>query len=329
MHNALRPILKHLVVSLYSRTGLFEVQRFFTGKSNTIFTFHRISKTSHDRGIFDSCPRISVEVFRQVIELITSYYQVLPLRELFEKGNNSRHCASITFDDGWVDNYTLAFPILQRFGVPATIFMTTGKVGSDEPFWQQKLGYCFQNARAESASALRRLVMLQDDAVLDGSMYVRTIRKMKKMNRREIGEFEGELKKHFEFPKGERIFLDEEEIREMSLHGMEFGSHTVNHIILTNESKDIIESELAESKKQLEDLTGKVVDKISYPNGDVTSDIVTLAERIGYRYGCSTEEGRFSARADRMMLPRNGRDFQAVLDKRGTFREDYFRWFCR
>lgn len=92
-----------------------------------IFAYHSINKSDYRYAI-------APELFERHLEFIKSKYKIIPLSELAEiiEHNNirDRNIAVITFDDGFHDNYTNAFPILKKMGVPATVFLVTGLMGN-------------------------------------------------------------------------------------------------------------------------------------------------------------------------------------------------------
>ena len=109
---------------------------------------------------------------------------------------------------------------------------------------------------------------------------------------------------------GSRMFLNAEEIVEMSRHNIDFGSHTVNHSILTRESGETIRYELETSKAVLEELLQKEVDMLAYPNGNHSSEVIDIARQCGYRIACTTVEGPINPACDTMRLPRFDADWE-------------------
>lgn len=95
-------------------------------------------------------------VFEQQMMFVKQNFTVLSLQDLLGlwKGDvwdeHARYCV-ITFDDGWLDNYRHAYPVLKRLCLPATIFLPTDYVGSDEWFWPDQLAFLCKAAtdRAE------------------------------------------------------------------------------------------------------------------------------------------------------------------------------------
>ncbi len=121
-------------------------------------TFHRVYRKPKEVAPFDSCPAVSVDFFRECLRYFKSRFQVVSLADLVDHTAPApRPKLAVTFDDGWLDNYEVAFEVLQEFGLPATIFMTAGKLGSDQPFWQQRLGRFFQAAEDAPNGRLARV----------------------------------------------------------------------------------------------------------------------------------------------------------------------------
>ena len=71
-------------------------------------------------------PAMSIHRFQKEIEYLHAHYEIIPLSDLVHKLNekkNINRCIAITFDDGFADNYTIAYPALKRYDIPATIFL--------------------------------------------------------------------------------------------------------------------------------------------------------------------------------------------------------------
>jgi len=285
------------------------LKRILLGQLHLILNFHRIRQENEemsDAG-FDTCPSIPDDKFRQVLFSLRKHYQIVPLKTLVENLSSREPLAAITFDDGWRDNYELGFPILQELDVPATIFITTNKLGATEPFWQQKLGAAFKTVidRIDTPleSALRNLIHLDQKSPLNKGLYIQTVKKWKLLRIEDIHNRLSTLPLKF---RGQeiRLFLNQQEILEMSQKGIEFGTHTVDHVILTNESEKKIIFQLAESKKHLENLLQKPVYALAYPNGNFSPNIVRITKELGYTLGCSTKSRKLTRHEKLFELPR-------------------------
>lgn len=108
-----------------------------------VLMYHRVDYVSPNASALEKDLTVSPEEFeRQVQHLINGGFQVVRLSEIEDAIINRRPFAkpmvAITFDDGYIDNYTRAFPILKRYNVPATIFIVTGTVGTKGHLsWEQ------------------------------------------------------------------------------------------------------------------------------------------------------------------------------------------------
>jgi CelD/BcsL family acetyltransferase involved in cellulose biosynthesis len=104
--------------------------------SGRILYYHRVND---DRDPF--FPAISTQLFEQQMRFVARHYRVVSLSELMSRleDGSPEPVVAITFDDGYQDNYHNAFPILQRYDLPATIFLTTGGIDSGDPLWFERL----------------------------------------------------------------------------------------------------------------------------------------------------------------------------------------------
>jgi peptidoglycan/xylan/chitin deacetylase (PgdA/CDA1 family) len=105
----------------------------------TIVAFHRVNDLLPE----EKALTCDSHTFRQFCEFFREHFDVVPLSEqirAIRAGKATGGTLSITFDDGYLDNHQVAAPILRELGLPATFFVTTGFIGSNEvPFWDKPL----------------------------------------------------------------------------------------------------------------------------------------------------------------------------------------------
>jgi hypothetical protein len=146
---------KRAVARAMQATGIFAMrQRRALHHHAVVLAYHRLLPAGADTW---SHPGIIVtpEAFDAQMRLLTQEFRVLTLQEFehhlststpFEPGS-----CLVTFDDGWLDTYTRAWPILQRWKVPAVVFLPTRFIGSQETFWQEHLGMLLAGVAARLA----------------------------------------------------------------------------------------------------------------------------------------------------------------------------------
>ncbi len=127
--------LKSVAGRAAEATGLLERR---CRQSMTIVTFHRVNDVLPEDGL--TC---SSQKFTEFCRFFRKHFRVIPLSEQVEgcrRGLDMRATLSVTFDDGYVDNFVVAAPILTRLKIPATFFVTTGFIGSSiAPPWDDQL----------------------------------------------------------------------------------------------------------------------------------------------------------------------------------------------
>ncbi len=324
-----KPAYRGLVQSV-RRSGVPAVWRALTGRRHVILTFHRVRPPGQAADPFDTCPSVSAETFQRILEHLQRRFTILPLAELCERRGQKAPVAAVTFDDGWRDNYDLAFPILRQLGVPATIFLVTSKIGGRELFWQQTLGQVFRAAseapRGDAANGLRSLLRVRDGRPLTYQLYRDTVVCWKNLKQAEC--FDRLRRAGWAVSQGAacpRQFLTADEVREMAAAGVSFGSHTVTHAILPYLPAAQIEWELAQSKAALEGLLGGAIGALAYPNGQWSPLVVEYAQRTGYSIACTTHASRLSGKERLLCLPRFDLswDSMSVSD---SFRSGAFEW---
>jgi peptidoglycan/xylan/chitin deacetylase (PgdA/CDA1 family) len=304
--------LKHLAdrcsKRLVTTPGCSWLHSRITGRRHVIVTFHRIRETGQPRDRFDTCPSHTTGDFESRLRNLSRGHDVVPLGEFPNRLQNRAPVAAITFDDGWRDTYDLAFPLLQRMGLPATLFVTTGKIGQANPFWQQKLGNLFRSAANPDgnmlAPRLREVFGFGENLPISSPHYRNAVSQLKLLGSDADAFIERHLYPYVQRDSGPRCFVNEQEIVEMSRSCFTIGSHTCSHPLLDKLPDGAVRTELFDSKIRLESLLGQRIKMIAYPNGNVDARVVSIARELGYETGCTTTPRKCRAADDPMLLPR-------------------------
>lgn len=267
-----------------------------------ILGYHRIVE-DFDAKARNEMPSMltSATMFERHLDLIGRHFRFVTLDEIGDRlaGGEpfTERVAAVTFDDGYRDNYELAFPILQRKGIPAAVFVVTGLVG--KPVWQihdklfqlvRKAFTAWSDPRRELEALLRALDLpanhlLRHRAATSSPMMAVSalLPDLSVANlRRVMWALENSTGNGFQ---NVALSLTWPMIEEMHRAGITIGSHTLRHISLPAESEETVVHELAESKREIEEHTGTPVVHFAYPGGQFTPRDVEALERTGYRFG--------------------------------------------
>lgn len=243
-----------------------------------------------------------VTQFDRTVQFITSSFHVLPLQEAVERLREHRlppASACITFDDGYADNYTVALPVLERYGASATFFIATRFLDGGR-MWNDTI---VEALRHTSRSVLSREV-LELPQVPDLELTSMTARwkaaeriihAVKHVPQPERDRLTDRLQDWAQCRLPQDLMMSSEQVRSMSNRGMVIGAHTLTHPIMIRLSDEQARREVAESRAELNDLLGHPVELFAYPNGRPGLDYgprdVQLVRELGFKAAVSTAWG--------------------------------------
>lgn len=260
--------------------------------------------------------------FSELLKYLRDSFQVLSMGAFLDgswaSAVSTKPMCVITFDDGWKDNYTTAFPLLKEYDIPATIFLVTNLVENGARFWVERVNEAWKNP------ASRRLI---SEGVERPAQ-----RKGEEVELEEVVEY----LKHMSMAERKRrldTILSEEPARqedvdrnmtwdqavEMSRNGIEFGGHTVHHPLLTFEDDETVARELQTAKRTIEAKLGVKARAFCYPNGDWNDRVRKKVEEAGYECAFSVRTGWHSLGDDLFSIRRILIHEGNVADRRGEF----------
>jgi peptidoglycan/xylan/chitin deacetylase (PgdA/CDA1 family) len=265
-----------------------------------IFNYHRIGdpkKTDFDPNVF-SCDE---EHFAKQVGFLKQRFRIIGIRELVDDVLTNQRVteplALITFDDGYRDNFTGAFPILREANVPAVFFIPTSFVGTGQVPWWDEIAWMVRHTKLTSVALpfADARVELRERPV---QFAIRDVLTAFKRSPGDAADKVEALRKALDcrLPDSEvaELFVSWEDLRAMRAGGMDIGSHTHTHRILSHLSGAEQLQELETSKQSLEANLGEHIDSIAYPVGAVdsfTDETMALTERCGYQVGFSFIDG--------------------------------------
>ena len=333
--------------------GPAKINRYVSSRA-LILLYHRIAEADSDPWQLAVTPGH----FEEHLQILSRFGRIMPLHGLavaVQRGTLPRRAVIVTFDDGYADNLSNAKPLLQKYEVPATVFITTGYTGEDREFWWDELDKLFLQPGAlpsdltlsvngteyhwelgegnvyEDASLACNLgwkAWQENDPTSRHSIYRSLWSLMHPLpdsKRRQIGDELLEWAGATGSARPMRRPLSAGEIGELSDGGLiEIGCHTVTHPQLSKLTSDAQWREICQSKASLEEILGKPVAAFAYPYGrecDYTGETMTIVRNAGFDCACSTSIRVVRRGADQFQLPRlqvpdvDGDSFARILSE--------------
>jgi len=259
-----------------------------------------------------------IETFEAQMRYLTEHCQPVPLEQAVSyvqgEAEIARGAVVLTFDDGYRSFFSDVYPVLQRYRVPATVFLVSGLVGTEQGIWPDLVEWVIYDAPRNLAdilpAPLRRCVV-DGDVVATRRETLRFLRGLRaEMRERYVAEMlERAGRRDKPVPKRYRI-LTWEQVREMDASGLiTFGGHTRTHPILSRVGMSRARSEIMGDKGCIEGELGHPIYHFAYPNGkagDFTSETIRILAKAGYHSAVTTIPGRCRVGYDPYLLPRWG-----------------------
>ena len=240
---------------------------------------------------------ISPETFKDDLAWMTKHGEIVSLKTILDfTYKNSKPLFAITFDDGWVDNYEYAYPILKEHAAPATIFLVTGAIDSENIFWVEDFLYKIsvkQNnmTRPDTLTKLQHCafkhgINISKENINTQSLAEDFVEKLKPLaqNLRKTILTDAYRLLELDTTPIKGHILSWKQINEMFYNDVDFGSHTHNHEILQYSDSKTTLNELNISKNIIDDNLCRSTKFFCYPNARYNNDSAELVEASGYSH---------------------------------------------
>jgi tetratricopeptide (TPR) repeat protein len=214
----------------------------------------------------------------------------------FTAPKTSEPCVVITFDDGYLDNYTLAYPVLKYYEVPAILFVATQMVHGRQIPWWDVISYLIKRCAKPSISHNGRQFEMSSQKK-EAIAFFQLLMKQEKYEHTKylLSELSEACEVALPAPElQDKELLSWKEIREMAQHNIAIGSHTHTHRVLSTLSPSAQKEEMILSKLIIEENIGRPVLSVSYPVGEphyITAETPVIASISGYSLGFTTNTG--------------------------------------
>ncbi len=292
-------------------------------KRLVVLMYHRVLPAQDER-MQDEEPGMVVtpETFALHLQVLQQRFDIMHLTEWLQRRQQGlalpqRACA-ITFDDGWLDNYQFAFPLLKQYQLPATIFLVSDMVDTKRNFWPERLAELLrvtasQHSELWDAQAYRWLRELRTDFGFGQTPPSREqlfelFDQAKRLSDDELHARIDAMQGSSEsLPAPNAAVVNWSQVAEMADSSLvDFGSHTCDHIRLTDKiSQAVIERQIVASKARIAEASNKAVELFCYPNGDFNAAALSIT-RAHYSGAVTTAKGWNSMETDAHLLNRIG-----------------------
>lgn len=275
-----------------------------------VLTYHRVTVPTCDPHRL----AVSPENFRAQMSFLQRNFPIVRFEDDWQ--GVTEPAVTVTFDDGYADNFRQALPILEEVGVPATFFVSTGTLGTLHEFWWDELervvlgeaGYPgrfrledHQYGRSWSTVTMQERLLLHDD-IHSLARKVGTSRREDWLEQLRVWAGLDRIGREANRP------LRPEEVRLLAAsRWATIGAHTVAHTPLALLAEEEQRREIIGSKRQLEELLAGEVPVFSYPFGtreDYDQISIRICREAGFRRAAANFPGQSHRWTDPWQVPR-------------------------
>ncbi len=342
--------VKETIASTARLTGMMSLSSVWQKSGSppgnfAILMYHRVLEDLSDPLNFvQPGMAVSADTFRKQLEFLSSKYRIVPLpdmvRILKSRHKKAGKFASITFDDGWKDNITVACPILKQMSIPATVYLTTDFIETGRTFWFLRLTRLLSSFNPDISDLANRIVQLasEDGMPMDidpneltdasGVLDIESVMlKVKHLSPDSIDRLLDELEQSLHAEGRDKLadlIMSWEDARAVDPNTISFGSHGCSHKILTHLNDETARYELTRSKEIIEDRLDCQVDSFAYPNGNNDERIRCLTADAGYSHAVATKDLPPPRKLDLYRLQRISMHEGLTESSSGGFSKDLF-----
>ena len=278
--------IKTTLIDKVGAMGAYRMAKLLVRGLPRVLVYHRFGAHGCDANVFDA-----------QMEILKDEFNVIPLSSLYRALSEGKeiepHTVVITIDDGYADFREVAFPILKKYDLPATLYVVSDFVDRKTWLWPDVIAYTVDNTRHPEFSVLlngesRRFNLInaagRRQAWNDIGDHCLTLRNKVKLAFLEDLARALDVKVP-EQPIATYASVTWQDLREMQGAGIDIGSHTCSHPKLTMVDPDELKHEVNDSKRRIEEMLQRDVEGFCYPNGsrvDLDHGVKEMVQRSGY-----------------------------------------------
>lgn len=332
MTRGLRSIARDAAVRILYAMGLTRPGR--APEKLTIATFHRVLPERRRAEYPFPGLAVTPEELAWLLEFFRSSFTCTTLAEavrLHGEGAGDRPLLALTFDDGQLDNFLHARPVLARAGMRATFFVPAAAADRNESLWPDRIGFAVLRGWRDAQAHPRLQALLAGDTPgepSDRELARRAVARGKTMEPGELADWIHAVEEaagHPGRPAWDGL-MSWSQLRELIGDGHEVGSHSSTHAILPRCNDAALEEETLGSRRLLELRLAARIESFCYPNGDWDLRTVEAVQRAGYRQAVTTRPGTNERGCSPYLLRRCDMVAEHLLDRYGAPSVERLAW---
>jgi len=300
--------MKDLLIKLLYGAGATFVLRSYK-KKNKLITILCLHRVSDEESL--TFPPFKIKDFERLLQYIDKHYQVATIETLSKKDGNKPKLV-LSFDDGFLDFYENALPLLKKFGMPCNLNVVTRCLDNNFQIWTQRQNNLMREIYVRKHNCTLDLGSKRTN--IDNFHFQNIVEKNLELfhfliskDENFVDSFLNEIESKMPFGIPETPMMNWEDlINAIKDYDIEIGSHSVSHITLSNiRNKEKLKDEISGSKNQIEKHTGRKVNIFALPNGNYNNEVIEQCKIAGYEHVLTVDEKLFTKEnVNEMKLPR-------------------------
>ncbi|MCP5185804.1 MAG: polysaccharide deacetylase family protein [Pseudomonadales bacterium] len=298
------------LLGLMKNTGCYAAIRAFRQDALTVLTAHGVVPPASQLPWQPLREQVDVETFARQIDVISQHHEWVDLDGALRhlRGEHRyRNPVLMTFDDGYRNNLDIALPVLEAQGIKPLLFVTTGYLNNARPFWFDRFDYVIQQIDRPWTLRVdtREFTFRPGVASQMARVYqqLRGYAKRKGWEDHEFHDFFSDACRELESYTGKSLAaiqaddpwsatVSGEQLRDaVHRNAIDVGSHTIDHMRIDKLNPQDRMRQLVESRRILEEITGKPCISFCYPNGDWDHQSTVDVAQAGYQIAFSVDGG--------------------------------------
>ena len=321
--------MRHIILTIINSLRIPRLSlKFF--RAPRILFYHGVTDRHSFAGIENYCAKhIPQEAFLQQVQFLRSRFQIVSLEELIKTWSYSRRQAegmlAITFDDGYQNVFRVAWPILKKYNIPFTVFISTDFIEKQNPLWVDCLEYAISKSNNHKLELTingkdfyfplqnREEKILADIAIRNYAKSIPEAERQELIDK-VVEKCGTDLNEHL-LEEPDYAPLSWNELLQMVGSGLvNVGSHTASHAIATRLPKEKFHHEVLHSGRLIEKQLNVPCSFFAYPNGkpgDFSEETTSILQKNGFSMAFTTELRFLKKNDNPLILPRLGMDGSA------------------